>query len=501
MKVFFHDIDQRSKQEYNLFDILFEILKDRRYLANLNQGSKYNLSEYYKIDYKWIRADNKKEIKNGALNYKNGDEYQMIDYEDNHRKRFDLVFESNGETIYRIIPNILPIFLKVLYVREFSKFFDESDVSWSNVDMNLYIPNSVEKNKRWFKFDKDKYSVTKNIIINPSPKDEGILYYGEYINSIFNEIFKIKIIISPRNKEIINNDDKKYTIENVFNKNMIDGEIDLNRHNKLTWVSYTQPTGMSSNMGMIDYFEKEIIFPLSIEYFDNYLSLFRTFISYRDESYDDEFNLNVRKNIHFVRKEWIKEMEKIKEKMKKIGFGKSVDLIKEVYDLLDYWVNNDWIMKDFSDFLKNEFFSFKKPTVLSRCDLEKEMVEGTYILKYTNNVKLNERNNYDSGVINTVHIPSYKDMLIKDYQYPSLYNDVYLTVFIIYYIKQKPKQISKDEKKYTEDLNYTKVSNGIYENIDYYAVKPEDTVYTYKKTPNIKTNFNDRFFGYYIKSV
>lgn len=505
MKAFFYEIDQRIIKKYNLFDILFTILKNKRYLSGLNEESSNNLNRHNTSDYYWVRYNDKKYIEKGDLNeeYTTDDGntgYTMVKYEENHHKTFSLLFRKDDKPIYQIILNIIPTFIKTIYVREFSRFFDKEDVSWNNVDLSNYIPEKIGSDKKWFKIENMKYEEKESVIKYPSSKkDGGVWYYGLFNNDTFEEYLKINVEITPKIMEIINNTNKEYTIEGIFNKNMINPVIDLNCHNKLTWTSYTNTIYSSSTFRMIDYFEKQIVYPLTIEYFDNYLSLFRAFMSYTD--IPEKITLDIRNGVHYIRENWIDESKYIKDEMKKIYIDKPFDALREIYKLFDSWTTQGHIIKDFSDFLKNEFFSYKKANILDENDWSKPLEEGTYLLRFVNNKQLNETTNYSIKARDIIHIPSYKDKLLAEPQYPLFYNSVYLAVFVIYYIKQKPKTKKEIVELESENVNFTIMLDGKYKNVEYDELPDTGEIYTYIKTPNIKTNFNDRFFGYYIKSI
>lgn len=500
MKPFFYEINESDRKKINLFDVLFTILKDNRFLFSIDEQSVFNLNQYNTDDYEWRRD---------GIIIKNGDiveEGNIIEYEANNKKPFELFFKKSNEVIYNLSLLINPYFHKILYIREFSTFFDKEDVSWNNVNLNKFLPTNVNHDKNWFRWKKGVYKKQEDErIVHPSFNvHNGVWYYGEIIDEIFLETLKINIVISPTIMEIVDDGKKIHTIEKDFGKYMINRKIDLNCHNKLSWIAYINLDIKNDPLQMIQHFEDEIISPLTIEYFNDYFSLFRNYIFFKNKGKEDTFALEIRQNIHFIRKHWNDKIDPIKKKIKDRDSNENPYYpILLVSNVLDEWMHNGDIREEFCDFLKNEFFSFSKPTVLTDCDIEKPLKEGTYVLRYTNNKKLNNINNIENNNTNTVHIPSFIDPLIDDVIQTNDYNDIYLAVFIIYYIKSKlytiksEREIDKLIEGYNkEDVNFT-LSTG--KNVETLHEGQQGFIYT--KIPSTKTKFNDKFFGYFIKSI
>ena len=491
-------IEQSEYTRVNLFDLLFEKLKNRRYLFNLSEKSKKNLNQYNREDYTWKRSNKKEVIQDGEI---------TTDYELNNKKTFYVFFNKDPkDAVYAICLYITPVVYKTVFIREFSLFFDDENVSWNNVHLEKHVSDSIEKDSDWYRFEGSQYITADQNIVHPKYRThDGIWYYGKIKNKKFEEILKIEVVISPRIKEVINKDDSYQSLNNNFSEYDLSDKIDKDCYNKFTWILYAHPANARSPSKMIEYFEKEIIRPLTVEYFDNYLSLFRAYIFYRNQKEEDGFALKIRDNVNFLKKNWYNLAKTVKDNIEKnnvfIDHDDDVekyDAIDEIKKILDHCVEQGDLSEEFSSFLKNEFFSFNKATILNKTDLDNQLEDGTYILKFTDRKKLSDLNSYSKKGESTVHIPSYVDPLKNDVQHTTDYNNVYMAVYIIYYMKQKMHLVKEIEKKPNE-IEYVKITNGSYEKIKEIDEKQE--VFSFVKTPSLLSNFNDKFFGYYIEPI
>lgn len=545
----------------NLFDILQNILRGNNCLFYCDEKVVDIMNEKNRKYYLWEFLDEKKEIKNGDLNFKleDNESYSIVNFDEYNEKTFNLYFSesSKKDYVYRIVLFIEPVFKKIIMIREFSDTFDNykdnkyvKAVTWKDVDLNKFV--KTNKDYSWYKWNKKILVKEESIINKPSfNKHDGVWYYG-YRNddNKFVEVIKLKVIISPRIIEIIDFDNKNYTLGKVFyqnkkliNENVVTDDIDCAND----WIAYLNKFKLKTFFNMIEEFEKKIILPLTIEYYDDFYSLFEHFLKVENKT--NILSIEIQRGIFFLKDEWFSKIKEIKdeitekekhknlikfnkkflEKTKEIVITdkddyKNYNPIYKIYDLFDEFVFKKEIPEILSNFLKNQFFSLKQYQTMNKCQVEKtKLKSGTYILRHRNKFMLKEYLKRSVKSDKIYFIPDHIDLL-KTKEIVSPVNDLFFPILIVYYLnvmnmKKIPSNFPIESFKFLIDR----------ESVLYYSLTPRDMYYSYLdkddkrivihnsdikeewgkimkkknfffffKFPNLITNYNDRFVGYYL---